>query len=84
MSALALAGDDVDDAADGVRPVKRTLRTAQHLDPLHIVGKQVGKIVLAATGGVVHLNAVDEHQRLVALGPAQANLRQASRAARAA
>ncbi len=40
----AAPGDDVDDSADCVRPVKSALRSAQHLDTLDVLGKHLPEI----------------------------------------
>ena len=79
---LAAPGDDVDDAAHGVGAVEAAHGTADHLDALDVLGGEVGEVELAV-GGVVGLDAVDEHQRLVALRAADAHLRQVAEAAAA-
>ena len=81
--ALARAGDDVDDAADGVGAVEAAHGPADHLDALDVLGRQVGEVELAV-GDVVGLDAVDQHQRVVALGTADAHLREVADAAAAA
>ena len=78
-----LAGDDVDDAADGVGAVEAAHGPADHLDALDVLGRQVGEIELAV-GDVVGLDAVDQHQRVVALGAADAHLGEIADAAAAA
>ncbi len=80
--ALAAAGDDVDDAAHGVGAVEAAHGAADHLDALDVLGGKIGEIELAV-GGVVGLDAVDQHQRLVALGAADAHLREIAEAAAA-
>ena len=81
--ALAASGDDVDDAADGVGAVEAAHGPANHLDALDVLGREVGEVELAV-GGVVGLDAVDQHQRVVALGAADAHLREVADAAAAA
>jgi hypothetical protein len=78
-----LPGDDVDDAADRVRPVERALRSAQHLDPLDRGRQEVGEVEVAGSGRrVVHPDPVDEDERLTRAGPAQAHARRRAGPAR--
>ena len=81
--ALAAARDDVDDAAHGVGAVEAAHGAADHLDALDVLGGEVGEVELAV-GGVVGLDAVDQDQRVVALGAADAHLREIAEAAAAA
>src|SRR3546814_14224731 len=61
----AASGDDVDDAADRIRAPDRTLRAAQDLDPLDVVGEQRREVEFRAVDRIVHLDAVDDDQGLV-------------------
>ena len=83
QGALPAAGDDVDDAAHGIGAVEAAHGPADHLDALDVLGRQVGEIELAV-GGVVGLDAVDQDQRVVALGAADAHLGEVAEAAAAA
>ena len=83
-----LAGDDVDDAAHGVRPIERGHRAAHHLDALdrrhrrNEVGVDVAKAVGTRAGAVlVQPLAVDQHQRVVAGQTANADVHAAGLAA---
>ena len=68
-----VGGDDVDHPADGLAAVEDGLRAAQHLDAGHVAHQQVGEVVAATGGGgVVQLDAVDQHHGLVGLGAADA------------
>src|SRR5262249_2979747 len=73
--AAALAGDDVDDAAHGIGAVEAAHGAADDLDALDVLGRQVGEVELAVRQ-VVGLDAVDQHQRVVALRTADAHLRE--------
>lgn len=75
-----LLGDDRDHAAHRVRAVERGLRAAQHLDALDVRGQQPAEIILAVLRRV-RLDAVDQDQRVAALGAADADLRDAARPA---
>ena len=67
--ALASARDDVDHAADRVRAVERRLRTANDLDALDQLGREVGEIDLTERG-TLHAHAIDEHLHLIGVGAA--------------
>src|SRR5262249_14084777 len=70
--ALALACEDLDDAADGVRAVQARARTAHDLDPIDLIDWQVLKR-RRARRYPADAETVDEHQRLVGLGAAYEN-----------
>src|SRR5690349_16658117 len=57
-----LARDDVDRAAEGVRPKKRGSRSIEHFDPLHRVEGDRHITVVMTRLRVVQALAVDEHQ----------------------
>ena len=80
---LAAACDDVDDAAHGVGAVEAAHGPADDFNALDVLGRQIGEIELAV-GGVIGLDAVDEDERVVALGAADAHLREIAEAAAAA
>ncbi len=82
-AAFGPLGDDIDHAPDGVGAPQRTLRPAQNLDARNAGIEQVLELELRGAGRVVDLDAVDQHQGLVALGAADADLGQAADAARA-
>ena len=63
-----------DNAADCLRSPKRRLRSTQNFDPLDAVRLQGFEPELPGRCRVVGGNAVDEHQRVIGLGPAQPNL----------
>ncbi len=75
--------DDVDHAAHRIGAVEAAHGPANDLDALDVVGGEVGEIELAV-GGVVGLDAVDQDQRVVALGTADAHLRDIAETAAAA
>lgn len=75
-SPLSLFGDDIDDAAHRLRAIKRTLGASQHLYPLNILRQQISEIELVAGCGIIHLDAVDHDQRMVAFRTADADLRE--------
>ncbi|CUS45432.1 hypothetical protein MGWOODY_Smn2548 [hydrothermal vent metagenome] len=70
-------GDVLDHAADRVGTIKRRLLAAQHLDLGILVGDQRAEIIFAIIG-VRGLDAVDQHQHVIALGAANADLGQAA------
>ncbi len=71
--------DDVDDAADRLAAPQRRLRSAQHFDAHVIARQQVGEVEAAAgRGRIVELDAVDQHDCLVVLRAANAQLRGAA------
>jgi hypothetical protein len=62
---------DVDDAAHRLTAVERRLSAAQYLDPRQVARQQILEIELAARlRRIVDLHAVDDHDGLIALGPA--------------
>ena len=66
---LALAGDHIDHPANGIGPVQAAGRPAQDFHPLDAAqrnGVQAG----TAAGGRANALTVDQHQRLIAVGPA--------------
>ena len=68
----ALLGDDVDHPGRGIGPEKRRLRAAQHFDAVHVGQLQPGQEILLIA--CRRADAVDQHQRVIALGPANADL----------
>jgi hypothetical protein len=64
------AGDDVDRAAEGVGAEDRGPRSLQNLDPLDGVERHGDVAVVVARLGVVQANAVDQHQHLTEICPA--------------
>ena len=76
------SGDDVDDAGQGVRSVKRALGPAQDLDPLDVVEGQVGQVERArGIHRVVEGDAVEEDQDVLGIGAAQKDRGSGARAA---
>ncbi len=72
----ALAGHDVDGAADGVGAVERRRRAAQHLDAIEVDDAEVrpeARDVALRRGGVAEAQAVDEHGRAIRPQPADAH-----------
>ena len=69
-----MGGNNVDDAANRLRSVERALRPTQHLDALDSFRQQITEIELTAGNGIAHLDAVDQHQGMIGLGPAQTHL----------
>ncbi len=62
---LALLGHDVDDTADGIRAIQRTLAAAQDFDAFDIVDGKVGEIEgTDRRRRIVHFHHVDQHQGL--------------------
>src|SRR3546814_8938122 len=55
-----LSGDDVDDAADGIFSVERSLRATQHFDTLDVEKRRVGLSRLRKIGAI----QVDRHARV--------------------
>jgi len=66
-------GDDVDDAADGVRPVERRRRAAQDFDALHVVQRHEAQGRAAEVDGVDR-QAVDQHLGLNGFSAAQVEI----------
>ena len=66
---LALAGEDLDHPADGLRSVQAGARTADHLDALDQLQRQIlqGR---AAARDRSDLDAVDHHQHVIGFGAA--------------
>src|SRR6266436_3094842 len=60
---IALIRQHIDHAAYSLRTVKRTARTAQHLDTIEIVGRQVGHVEAAGRASV-DVDAVNENEGL--------------------
>jgi hypothetical protein len=83
MALLRAARDDIDHAGQRVGTVNRGLRAAHHLDALHAVGIEVGKIKTAAAkvAGIIHRDAVHQHQREVGFTAAYGHRRQTAGAA---
>src|ERR1700722_15039450 len=64
----AAFGDDVDDAADGVRTIQSALRTAQNFDLLNILGQELSEIECAArVAGIADIDAVDQHLGVIGI-----------------
>src|SRR5690606_7625737 len=77
---LALAGNDVDYASDGVRAIQAAGRPAQDFDALN--GGGIQRIpVDAALDRAVDAHAVDQHQGLISIGAAQHDAGRGLRAA---
>ena len=73
---LALARDDLHDAAHGVGTIERGLRSAQHLDAFDVAQRQRAKIEGAiGAGGIADTHAIDQHERLTGIRAAQSNVR---------
>ena len=72
--ARALAGEDVNDAPQGLRPPQAGTGAANHLDALYLGGRQMleGR---DAQGGGTQPDPVYQHQHMVGLGAANANAR---------
>ncbi len=68
------AGHDVDHAADRLTAINDGVGAAQHFDTADIAGQQIAEIIgVADAAGVVHLDPVDQHQRLRRLRAADRN-----------
>ena len=79
-SALALAREELDHAADGVRSVHRRSGAAQHFDAFDL--RQRDLLPLRAAGGLrVHAHPVDVHGGEAGLGTAQVQAGGTARAA---
>ena len=72
----SLPRDDVDDTAYGLGAVERALRTSHDLDPVDLVRGDLdaGHVVRTCRRGV-HLDPVDEKQRVTGVGAAEKKLR---------
>src|SRR5205085_2165976 len=79
--ALASARDDVDDAANRVRAVERRLWTADDLDTLDELRREIGEIDLPERG-TLHAHAIDEHLHLTGIGAADRDRGRLAEAAR--
>src|SRR5207245_1053188 len=77
---FAASADDVDDARDGVRAVKRALRPAGDFHAVHSVDGERSKVEVAAK--LVDLDAVDHDQVVVGVAAANENDRLAAATAR--
>ncbi len=66
--AAAFAGEDLDDAAHGVRPVEHARGPPHHLDPLDVVRAEVRQVDGAAR--LIDRHAVDQHLHVIALAAA--------------
>ena len=73
----ARGGDVVHHPSDGVRAVERALLAAQHLHLGDLVGQEAREVE-GVLIGVADLDAVDQHQRVVRLRPADADVGEAA------
>jgi hypothetical protein len=66
---LAPSGDDVDDTAEGIGPVERTLGTAKDFDAVHVGEEEMGQVGgPGRVDGVVELDAVQEDKGVFGIG----------------
>ena len=76
---VGLGGRDGDHPADRLAAPRQAVRAAQHLDAVDRAEHQIGEVEAAARrGGVADAHPVDDDERLLALGAADAHIRYAA------
>src|SRR5438874_7914841 len=53
--------DDIDDAAERVRPIEAALRTAEHFDSRNVPSKNLAEIKYAILARIVGIDSIDQH-----------------------